>query len=133
MHQQTRDGVFCQVEAQALNAERVVAIGLNQAGEEPQVEIAHPRLEPDIHAAVLGHIAEIAVALRVILGGHRPGGKRFVVVCLPPGDQFEEHAEANQRRQEVDFVGLLEFEHDAVFVHHANCAHPRMGQSRQRL
>lgn len=59
------------LEAGALYTERIVAVCLNEAIEHFDIEAAHLGMEKDVVAAVLVHIAEVPVPLRIIFGGQR--------------------------------------------------------------
>ncbi|MNE45170.1 hypothetical protein D3C80_1394420 [compost metagenome] len=54
-----------------LHTERIIAVSLNQAVEHFDVEAADPRMEKHIIPPVLVHIAEVPVALRIVLGSKR--------------------------------------------------------------
>ncbi len=60
-------------ERAALCDQWIVTVGLNQAHKGADVEVADARIEEDIVATVLVHVAIVAVALRVIFGGQGEG------------------------------------------------------------
>ena len=92
--------------------QRVIAVRLHEGVKGPHIVVPDPRVQPHVAAAVLAHIAEVAVALRIILAGD---GKPVVIalrVAVLAAEQVNDLVAAHDKgiaaAQEVIQIALAD-------------------------